>query len=163
MSNFSACTAKLFPFMYSHKRFSQASLLISTNYFQNRIIMSCLELWYSGVLEAAIQLSAYIGIAYFQAELWNFSSTVQETHISILEQQRWSLEYVISFSKVYILFSNPNFEKLSSFVETFTPYNQILIFKEQLSMSTIDFYIWYGKSKKACLFARRNTNLFSII
>ncbi len=34
-------------FMYSQKRFSQESLLISTKYFKNRIIMFCLELWYS--------------------------------------------------------------------------------------------------------------------
>jgi hypothetical protein len=40
-------TANNFPFMYSQKRFGQASLLISTTYFQNRIIMFCLELCYS--------------------------------------------------------------------------------------------------------------------
>ncbi len=34
-------------FMYSQKIFSQASLLISTKYFQNRIIMFSLEVWYS--------------------------------------------------------------------------------------------------------------------
>jgi hypothetical protein len=32
--------------MYSQKRLSQASILIPTKYFQNRIIMFCLELWY---------------------------------------------------------------------------------------------------------------------
>jgi len=35
----------------------------------------------------------------------------------------------------------PNFEKLKSFVDTFTPYNQILIFEEQLCMTNMDFYI----------------------
>ena len=39
-------TANNFPFLYSQKRFSQASLLISTTYLQNRIIMFCLELLY---------------------------------------------------------------------------------------------------------------------
>ncbi len=33
-------------YVYSQKRFSQASLQISTKYFHNRIIMFCLELWY---------------------------------------------------------------------------------------------------------------------
>jgi hypothetical protein len=36
------CTANSFPFMYSQIRFSQASLLISSTYFQNIIIMFCL-------------------------------------------------------------------------------------------------------------------------
>jgi hypothetical protein len=34
-----------------------------------------------------------------------------------------------------------NFEKFKSFVETFTPLNQILIFEEQLWLSNMDFYI----------------------
>ncbi len=76
-------TANKFPFMYPQKRFSQASLLISTKYFQNRIIMFCLVL----------------GTTYFQMELWNFSR-MQE--ISRIELQRWSFELYISFSKVYI-------------------------------------------------------------
>ncbi len=33
----------------------------------------------------------------------------------------------------------PNYEKLKSFVETFTPNDQILIFKEQLCMSYMGF------------------------
>ncbi len=41
-------TANNFPFMYSQKSFSQVSLLISTKYFQNRIIMFYLELWFCG-------------------------------------------------------------------------------------------------------------------
>ncbi len=40
-------TEKQFPFMYFQKRFSQAPLLISTQYFQSRIITLCLELQYS--------------------------------------------------------------------------------------------------------------------
>jgi hypothetical protein len=36
-----------FSFRYSQKRFSQASFLISTKYFQNRIIMFSLKLFYS--------------------------------------------------------------------------------------------------------------------
>jgi len=35
----------------------------------------------------------------------------------------------------------PNYEKLKSFVETFTSQNQILIFKEQLCVSVMDFDI----------------------
>jgi hypothetical protein len=37
-------TANNFPCMYSQKRFSQASLITSTKYFQNRIIIFCLKL-----------------------------------------------------------------------------------------------------------------------
>jgi hypothetical protein len=39
----SLCSANNFPFMYSQKRFSHVSLLISTIYFQNGIIMLGLE------------------------------------------------------------------------------------------------------------------------
>jgi hypothetical protein len=35
----------------------------------------------------------------------------------------------------------PKEEKLKSFDETFTPYNQIVIFNEQLCISNMDFYI----------------------
>ncbi len=38
-------TANNFPFMYSEKRFSQASLLVSTKSFRKRVIMFCLELF----------------------------------------------------------------------------------------------------------------------
>jgi hypothetical protein len=37
----------------------------------------------------------------------------------------------------------PNYEKLKYLVELFNPYNQILIFTEQSSMSNMDFYIKY--------------------
>ncbi len=40
-------TANNLPFMYFQNRFSQASLLISNQYFQIRIVMFTLELWYS--------------------------------------------------------------------------------------------------------------------
>ncbi len=53
--------------IYIFPRKWQISPQISTKYFQNRIIMFCLELWY-------IQLSAYRK-TYFQTELWNCSST----------------------------------------------------------------------------------------
>ncbi len=84
-------------------------------------------------------------------------SLVQAVHISWLELQRWSFEFVIFFSKVYIwdlgiqisirqknfqyIFS-PKYEKIKSFAETFTSHNKILIFEEQLCMSNMDFYIW---------------------
>jgi hypothetical protein len=41
------CTPNNFPFMCFQKRFNQVSLLKSVKYFQNRIIMFCLELSYS--------------------------------------------------------------------------------------------------------------------
>jgi hypothetical protein len=39
----------------------------------------------------------------------------------------------------------PNYEKLKSFKETFTPYNQIFTFEEQLGtcMCNFNFYIWH--------------------
>jgi hypothetical protein len=40
----SSYTANSFPFNYSQKRFSKFLLLISTKYFQNRIIIFCLDL-----------------------------------------------------------------------------------------------------------------------
>jgi len=56
-----AHTANNFPFMYSQKRFYQASLLISTKYFPNIIscsVWNCYILKRSAELDAAIQLSA---------------------------------------------------------------------------------------------------------
>jgi hypothetical protein len=35
----------------------------------------------------------------------------------------------------------PNYEKLKPFVETFIPYNQIIILAKHLCMSNLDFYI----------------------
>ncbi len=43
---------------------------ISTKYFQNRIIMFCLELWFSVEKYSFQQREQY-----FQTELWNYSST----------------------------------------------------------------------------------------
>jgi hypothetical protein len=59
--------------MYSQKGFSQASFLLSTKYFQNRIIMFCLELGYSvekynSTTDAASQLSEQ-GTTYFRTKL----------------------------------------------------------------------------------------------
>jgi hypothetical protein len=71
-------------------------------------------------------------------------TVVQEIHMSSLELQRWPLEffYFISISKVYIWDLGMRFCKFAkSFVETFTPYNQILIFEEQLCMFNVGFYI----------------------
>jgi hypothetical protein len=82
-------------------------------------------------------------------------SVVEEIHISRLESQRWSLEFVISFSKVYIwdltlrfgyfflescnsnlnwkdefsVIYFLNYEKLKSFLKKLYPYNQIPIFR----------------------------------
>jgi hypothetical protein len=84
-----------------------------------------------------------------------------------LELQRCSLEFVISVFKIYIWdLANsfwdhvfqisflewwtfriyiPNCEKNKSFLETYTPYIQILIliFKEQLCVSGMDFCFLY--------------------
>ncbi len=46
------CTADNIPFIYFQKRFSQASFLISTKYFQNRSLRFCLEL---DILQRSIQ------------------------------------------------------------------------------------------------------------
>ncbi len=66
--------------MYSRKRFCQTSLLISSKYFHQRIIMICLGLLYdilytSTVLDAAILLSAQ-GTTYIPTNrIGNYSST----------------------------------------------------------------------------------------
>ncbi len=84
-------------------------------------------------------------------------TAVWEIHISRLELQRCPLVFVISFSKVYTVvgiwewglansfcdhviqisiiqinfqYIFPYYEQLKSFLETFSPYNQILIFDE---------------------------------
>jgi hypothetical protein len=44
-----------FPFMYSQKRFSEASLLIPTKYFQNRITVYC-SVWNYDILERSTVL-----------------------------------------------------------------------------------------------------------
>jgi hypothetical protein len=51
------------------------------------------------------------------------------------------LDHVIQILIKQINIYVPNYEKLNTFVETFTPYNQILIFEEQLCMADMDFYI----------------------
>ncbi len=122
-------TANNFPFMYAQRRFSQASHLISTKYFQNRIIMFCLQLWFS-------------------VEKYEIT-ILQEIHISILELHRWPVEFVISFSPMQYIFGMwdwglaysfwdhviqksllegwtfriyfPNYESSNLFVATFTP------------------------------------------
>jgi len=92
-----SCTANNFTFMYSQKRFRQQSLLISTTYFQNRIIMFCLELWYS----AENKMQSF-GCQQREQHVfkWNYEITVvQEIHISRLELQILTLEFVIHFLK----------------------------------------------------------------
>jgi hypothetical protein len=41
----------------------------------------------------------------------------------------------------------PNFEKLTSFAETFTPFNQIKIFEEQASTFNQEFYIYSDQAQ----------------
>jgi hypothetical protein len=57
------------------KDLAKFSILISTIFFQNRIIMFCLDYAFT---------------------------VVQEIHISRLELQRWSLDFFISFPTVYV-------------------------------------------------------------
>ena len=78
------------------KKICQASLLISTKYFQNWIRMFCLELWYSVEKYICQHREQHISKRNYEI------SVVQEIHISRLELQRWPLEFVISFSKEYI-------------------------------------------------------------
>jgi hypothetical protein len=53
----------------------------------------------------------------------------------------WDHVIQISIRQMNFLIYFTNYEKLKSFVETFTTYNQILIFEQQLCTSNIDFYI----------------------
>ncbi len=123
---------------------------------------------------------------------WNYEiSVVQEIHISRLELQRWSLKFVISFSKVLYIFGIwdwlmpfevmwsksrlhrwffslcfPNYEKLKCFVETFTSYNQILIFEEQLQyVCPIWLFIFDTDQAQAeeHFFQKLNLNVVSLI
>ncbi len=79
-------------------------LLISTEYFQNRIL-KC-SVWNYDILERSTVLQSMQPFScllreqhIFQMELWNFSiSGYSYFHIRI---KRWSLEFVISLSKVY--------------------------------------------------------------
>jgi hypothetical protein len=72
---------------------------------------------------------------------------MEEIYISWLEQQRCSLEFIISFSKIVI--SNVGFsEKLKSFLETFNPKNQILSFEELLFICSIWIFKFYTDQKE---------------
>ncbi len=70
-------TATNIPFMYLQTWFSPASLWISANYFQKKIKMFCLEIWYSGEKYSTrcSHSAVSIGTTYFQTELWIFNST----------------------------------------------------------------------------------------
>jgi hypothetical protein len=93
--------------MFSQKRFSQASLLIFTKYLQNRITMFCPGIMiYCGYCMYRYQMQAF-NCQHRKRDISkrNYKITVvQEIHISRLELQRWSLEFVISFSKVETVF-----------------------------------------------------------
>ncbi len=80
------------------KRFCQASLPISTTYFKNKILMFCRELWCS---EEKYEYKMQPFSCYNSKRNYEIT-VVQEIHISRLELQRWSLEFVLFFSKVYI-------------------------------------------------------------
>jgi hypothetical protein len=75
------------------KSFSQASFIKSSKYFQNRIIMFGLH-----SVEYRMQpLSCQHRKQHFSKQEYDIS-VAQEIHISKLASQRWSLEFVISFT-----------------------------------------------------------------
>ncbi len=101
---------------------------------------------------------------------WNYENTVvQEIHISIFVTWYWSIANFLRDYIIQISISQMNFPsgyvfsqlwKAEIFVETFTPFSQILIFKEQ------DSYIWYWLGPNYCNSAYRKkwqTNLFFYI
>jgi hypothetical protein len=87
--------------MYSQTRFSQATLLPNFNYIFPKVNYNVL----SGIFILCIEVQ--YKMQPFSRELQiskrNYEITVKkEIHVSRLELQRWSLEFVIFFSKVYI-------------------------------------------------------------
>jgi hypothetical protein len=92
-------TANNFHLCFLNKRFNQVSLLISTKYFQ--IIMFYLELWYS-IEQVQYQMKPF-SCQHREQHISKQNYVGQNVHSSRLEQQRWSLEFVISSFKVYIL------------------------------------------------------------
>ena len=92
-------SANNFQFMYSQKRFSKASQYVWAKYFQNRIIMSCLELWYP--VEKWVQY-----------EMQQFSCKHREQHIS-----KWSYEIALTllFPFVKYIVGMWNWDLVNSF------------------------------------------------
>jgi hypothetical protein len=93
--------------MYSQKRFSHDSLLTSTKYFPNRIIIFCLEFWYSVEKYCMSYYMQPVSCQHWEQHISNQSyeiSVVQEYRSTYfqLELHRWCLEFVISFFKVHI-------------------------------------------------------------
>ncbi len=106
-------------------------------------------------------------------ELWNYSST-WDSFFQIRTRKMvpwififfskvytvfgiwdWGLanffwDHVIQFSirQMNFLYRFPNHVKFNSFVETFTSYNEIIIFEVKLCMANIDFYIRYWPGPK---------------
>ncbi len=136
LSHLSSHHCKQFLFMYSQKRFSQASLLISTKFFQNRIIMFCLELLHS-VLHCRVQeIHTYFQIKTMKMALGTFYFLFYFYFLGIWD---WGLansflDHAIQFSirRMNFHYILPNYEKLKCFVETFTLFRPVLILVEQL-------------------------------
>ncbi len=87
----------IFQFMCSQKRFSQASLLVSTKYFQY-------ELRFFLLRSSGLQMQPFTCWHSGQhISTWNYEITVEQMiYISRLQVYRWPLELVISFSNLYI-------------------------------------------------------------
>jgi hypothetical protein len=69
---------------------------ISTKY-HNIITIFC----WSTLLDAAIQVSAHRE-QYISIRIYEIQELMEEINISGLEQQRWSLEFFVSFFKIYV-------------------------------------------------------------
>ncbi len=109
-------TANSFPFMYFQKRFRQVSLLISAKYFQNRIIMFCLELMYI-ILETSTVL-----------EMQPFACKHREQHI-------YKRNYEILVPQVFI-FPNVNYKD--------DPLYLLFPFLKYTKVYIWDLGLWFG-------------------
>ncbi len=135
-------------YVYSQKDLAKSYSQISTKYLQTYNIPT-------GIIIFRREVQHYVDAEtiYFRKTLWSYSSyLMEETYISGLEIQQQSLEFFISFSKIYIFerglaisfwvhvfhissrvinfqdiyFTISNCEKWASFLE-----NQIPIFFEE--------------------------------
>ncbi len=134
--------------MQSQKRFSQASLLISTKYFQNRIIMLCLELQYYTVFCREVQYyrcsrsAVTIGNNIFPIGIMK----LQQYRRFIFPDQNYKgqpLEFGTSFPEIYIyinlqhrdfyVFKNERYFVLTSCIIMIRPGVMVAMLCQQLS------------------------------
>jgi hypothetical protein len=95
-------TANNFRFIYSQKDLGKP-YFISTIYLHNRTIIFYSELCYSVEKYTRITRCSHSAVRIANNLLWKDNSNLmEEIYISELELQTWSLEFVLSFSKIYI-------------------------------------------------------------